>query len=385
MKRLTERYRKWLIYRSSTVTTKKTPRYRELVTAWSLNKSERMYSRRKPTKPPTVLCFEKNADETIKHLAAWIEKVSVKPIESRHKEWVTRPKHKTPWINGYVDYSEIKEISTAASVIIAAEYDRAKTHRNEIPPAINLDRWSAGAFQKLFQMGFFETVGISEDVSDRFNQSGDLKTMRILSGSDATQLEAASQSILLLSEFIDSHSAIPREIFIALNTALSEAMSNVTRWAYPKGHTYVYRPVARWWVAATADRRNRTLTVVVYDQGASIPVTFSTKPYGKAFIDGLKRLLPGGERFAYEDDGAYIRHATSAGSTGSGQEWRGKGLPQMKELIDLCGSGSLRIVSRGGECIYEHGVGMSEVSRKHALHGTLIEWKLILPEVARKD
>jgi hypothetical protein len=383
MKRLTDRYRRWLIRRSSKVSVKRRTRYRELVTAWSLDKSERIYSRKEPTKPPKVLCFEKNGDETIKHLTNWIERVALKPIEKRSKEWVKRPKRKTPWIYGYVDYSEIEEISTAASVIIAAEYDRAKTHLNEVPPAINLDRWSTGAFQKLFQMGFFEIVGISQDVSDRFNQAGDVKTMRILTGSDATVLEAASRSILQLSEFIDSNSAMPKDVFIALNTALSEGMSNVTRWAYPENHIHVYRPVARWWVAATADRRNRTLTVVMYDQGASIPVTFSTKPYAKALQDELKRLVRGTERFAYEDDGAYILHATSAGSTGSGQGWRGKGLPQMKDLIDMCQAGSLRIVSRGGECVYGHNSGMSELSRKHALHGTLIEWKLVLPEVTQ--
>ncbi|MGL4237065.1 ATP-binding protein [Tabrizicola sp.] len=383
MKKLTHRYRKWLRHRSRQQSTKnqrnRRLRYVEYVTVWLNDRSERVVSRRPAVLPPDTLCFEKNPEQTIKFLSDWREKNAIPNFALRKKNWVVRPKRGMPWINGYVDYGKIREISTSASVVIAAEYDRARRIMGEVPPAINLHEWSADAFQKLFEMGFFEIVGITHDVSDRFNQSGDVRTMRIASGRDATELEQVCTMILQLSRFIEELDPLPRDVFIALNTAISEAISNVTRWAYPSDVSFPFAHVSAWWITATADRRNRTLTVVVYDQGATIPVTFPRKPAGQKLRDTLLGMFRGPQH-EYADDGVYISAAMKPGASSTDHSWHGKGLPQMVDLIKLCKGGSVSILSRGGECTVTHDGAETHQYRPSSIGGTLITWKLVLPK-----
>ncbi len=249
----------------------------------------------------------------------------------------------------------------------------------EVPPAINLDQWSPDAFQKLFGMGFFEIVGISEDVSDRFNQSGDVRTMRIASGTDASQLEQVCTMILELSEFIDASHPLPRDVYVALNTALSEAISNVTKWAYPDDVHAEFEHISSWWITATADRKNRDLTVVVFDQGATIPVTFPRKPAGRIVRDALLSVFRG-EQHVFADDGVFIAAAMKPGATSTDHSWHGKGLPQMVDLVKMCKGGYVSILSRGGECTVAHDGEERHQYRTSSIGGTLITWKLVLPK-----
>ncbi len=382
MKKLSHRYKKWLLFRSgfrkNGPSRRANLKYCESVIAWSSDQNEKLISRRPPTFPPTILCFEKNPEATIDFFAEWRRKNAIYWRGGR-KHWVKRSKHKRPSIEGYIDYSKIEEISTAASVVMAAEYDRARRLMGEVPPAINLHKWSADAFQKLFAMGFFEIVGISADASDRFSQKGDVRTMRIATGRDASELEAVCGMILELSKFIDDSGPLPRDTYVALNTALSEAISNVTRWAYPDDIALPYKHISSWWITATANRDDRTLTVVVFDQGATVPVTFPRKPAGIMIRDKILRMFSG-PRHHFADDGTYIAAAMKPGATSTDHSWHGKGLPQMVDLIKLCRGGSVSILSRGGECLVNHDGFQSNQSRQSSVGGTLITWKLVLPK-----
>ena len=157
-------------------------------------------------------------------------------------------------------------------------------------------------------------------------------------------------------------------------------MINVARHAYPEDHRFKFRHVGRWWVTASADRVSRELTIVVYDQGATIPITFPKKAMSQTVMDFLSSTLTQSVEFENHNDGAYIEGAMKPGRSKSNQKHRGLGLPEMKDLVDICGSGSLSIFSRGGECHYEYGRTLVRRSRQQSIGGTLIEWTLRLPE-----
>jgi anti-sigma regulatory factor (Ser/Thr protein kinase) len=298
---------------------------------------------------------------------------------------VTKPKDGRGFsrIKGYVDYSVIEYISTAAALVIAAEYDRAGRLMDAVPPTINLDEWSESVFSKLYELGFFEIVRLSENVADLYRDIGNVRTMRIVSGVNAADLQRTSENLIGLSKFIDEDGPLGDDIVFALNSALSEAMVNVSRHAYPEDQEFAYRHVGSWWVTATADRGNRRLTVVMYDQGASIPVTLPKKGWRQTVQDFVMRNMTSHKEFAYQDDGTYIEGAMRRGQTQTGEPGRGEGLPQMMELIDICGSGSLTIWSRGGECRYKPGTGMTRRSYPCSIGGTLIEWVIELPRDER--
>jgi anti-sigma regulatory factor (Ser/Thr protein kinase) len=265
-------------------------------------------------------------------------------------------------------------------------YQRAKNRTGRVPSTVNLHQWSDPAFVTLFELGFFETVGhIVEDAQAfRDSETGDVRTMTLITGQNSTGLQSVSEAILDLSTFIGGSEPMRPDIQKALNSALGEAMSNVAHHAYPDrdgesgGET-----LNIWWVSASADRTARVLRVVVYDQGATIPVTLPKRTWFAAL--DLTRTFSATSRdgvVPHPHDADYIEYAMGVGKTQTGQAGRGEGLPQMRELLNICGAGSLMILSRGGVCCYWPDKPMASQALSIPIEGTLIEWEIHLPKAA---
>ena len=396
MKLLTKSYKKWLINRAR-IEAKKPARTRNrqkrshLVRAWYGGDVEEVISENAPKIPPLEICLSTNPDETLEFISEWRNKFkSLLPsLEGISFSWFKNPKparsKRSPRgkrrIEGYTDFGQIVRFSTAPALVFTAEYDRLRTLMNDVPPTINLDEWKDSVYQRLYEIGFFEILGLTEKkVSERYSTSGHVRTMKIISGTNSAELAQASQSILELCDFLGEDRQIQEEVEIALNNALSEAMINVSRHAYPSDHIFKFRHIGKWWVTASVDRVSRELTVVIYDQGASIPVTFAQKSWTQKARDFLTAFVVMKPSFEFENDGTYIEGAMQPRSSQTGKAFRGLGLPEMKDLVDICGRGSLRIFSRGGECYYEAGRPLQRQARNHSIGGTLIEWTLHLRE-----
>lgn len=387
MKKLTKSYKKWLLQRAR-VEAKKPARIRmrqrrsHVVRAWYGEDIEEVVSENRPKIPPLELCLSTNTDETLEFISEWRNRFK-SLLPSASKQTYNWFKHaRSPGgkrrIVGYTDFGQIFRFSTAPALVVTAEYDRLRTLMNDVPPTINLDEWKDPVFQRLYEMGFFEILGLTESVSGRYVTSGDVRTMKIISGTNSAELAEASQSILGLCDFLGEAPQIQEDVELALNNALSEAMINVSKHAYPGDHDFKFRHVSKWWVTASVDRSSRELTVVIYDQGATIPLTFSQKNWSQTVRDFLTSVLTSKPSFEFENDGTYIEGAMRPRSSQTGKAFRGLGLPEMKDLVDICGRGSLRIFSRGGECYYEAGRPLQRRSRNHSIGGTLIEWTLHL-------
>jgi hypothetical protein len=381
MNKLTVRYKRWLVRRSRNGA-KRRSLNRHIVTAWFGDRVEEVLCVREPRRPPAVICLEKNLIETLSFLDDWRNRHAIRSsvADPKRYQWSIKPKRKGKLrrINGYVDYSNIEFISTAAALVIAAEYDRAGRLMESVPPTINLKHWSDSVFAKLYELGFFEIVRLSENVDRLYQDAGEVRTMRIVSGTNAADLQRTSEDLIQLSKFIDEGGPLSEDTIFALNSALSEAMVNVARHAYPRDYEFSYKHVDSWWVTASAHRGNKRLTVVMYDQGASIPVTFPKKDWTRAVQDFVVRNLTLHKEFEYQDDSTFIKGAMRRGQTQTGEPGRGEGLPQMMELIDVCGAGSLTIWSRGGVCRYVMGREIESYSYPCSVGGTLIEWVIDL-------
>ncbi|MAS41711.1 MAG: hypothetical protein CML46_17745 [Rhodobacteraceae bacterium] len=99
----------------------------------------------------------------------------------------------------------------------------------------------------------------------------------------------------------------------------------------------------------------------------------------RTLVDMLRRPLSSQPEFEFQDDAIYIEGAMARGETQTGEPGRGEGLPQMMELVDICGSGSLTIYSRGGMARYRCGQDIEIRSFPHSVGGTLIEWEMEFP------
>lgn len=361
----------------------------EIVSMWSGDGIKKAICTERPRPAPSIICFSENPTETLQFMSYIQDKLAL-PKDVVHRtsnSWLkrARKRRKLPQIRGYLDFSRIDHISTSASVVLAANYDRASRLAGRVPPTVNLETWSDPAFTTLYELGFFSIVGHVRQTDERYRDSisGEFRTMAMISGTNSNELRSACESIMQLSYFIgDSHPLRP-DVMKALNSALGEALSNVTQHAYPGTYETTHAKVDRWWVSASADRSARTLRVVVYDQGASIPWTLPNRSWASKLDPRKLPLLvprPGQEKNPFDAD--YIKFAIGEGTSQTYEEHRGQGLPQMRDLVRICGAGSLTILSRAGMCCYTPDEGLMSSALPLPIEGTLIEWEMCLPRDA---
>ncbi|KAB2682941.1 ATP-binding protein [Brucella pseudintermedia] len=344
---------------------------------WQGGAFETAISMEAPYLPPKVLCLKQNNVATTEFLSA-IRQLCTRVITNNEK-FVIRDGSKHPRIQGYTDYSKFEYISTAAAVVLTAEYERVAKLNNETPPTAELHKWSEEVFRKLYQLGFFEVVGHVPKRKDVIIDFGATRTMQIISTENNDDLDRIDRSLQELGEFLNPDKNIPEEILVEILTAISEAISNVKHHAYPADYPLAYPHLNRLWVAATANRDKNTLTIVVYDQGATIPVTYPRMSRRDRVRTFLQRAIRPETDFEYQNDGTYIRAAMRYGGSRTEKEYRGRGLPQMIEVLTRIGLGQMSVYSRGGWCSQSSNGRLTSGANGFSIGGTLIEWTLELP------
>ena len=329
---------------------------------------------RKPNHPPAYLDFRENFDETMRFFTGLRRRLRVAKLHTgfENRVWVGRTPSGRGWIRTYSDFSKIEEISTSAALVLTAEYARVIEFSGNIPPILNIDKWKSAFFRTLFEIGFFGMIGHQPDAMQLVKR-GSRHTLRIVSGKDNAEIKAISNSI---ENLVNSRLAriVGEERSLALSNAISEAINNVARHAYPEDHEFDVHHVGKWWITATVDTNTCDLVVSIYDQGATIPVTYPKQSLPGQATNFLRSVFDSNAWFDNFKDSAYIQAAVEYGATQTGEANRGLGLPEMKEAVDIFGGGSLTIISRGGLYRYEHGTDIYTQSCSDSIGGTLAEW-----------
>lgn len=392
MKLLKEHRRRWLMLRAANEIRRKSgassawpnrfrvPRTRQLsrVQIWQGGDPEWAICMKPPSTPPKALCFDSNLEDSVRFID-WIRSAGLYRYQTGIS-FVMRPSGKQPQIVGYADFAKLDYISTAAAVVLAAEYERLAKVANEVPPTVNLDRWNDNVFRKLFQLGFFEIVGFAPKRDDVVIQSGSTRTMQIVSMKNADDLARVDEALQDLGKFLNPSESLPDEIIIEILTALSEAISNVTSHAYPIDIPTEFPHLSSLWVSATADKSNNSITIVVYDQGATIPVTYPRISRVERVGNFMRRAVKLEPAFDFENDGTYVRAAMRYGGSRTDQRHRGKGLPQMMEVITRAGAGTMTVLSRGGWARRGIDGRLRSGAVSSSIGGTLIEWSVELSQ-----
>jgi len=350
------------------------------VRIWQGGAPETALCTSRPFSTPSVLCFNQNAEQTT-HFLSRIRDRMLSGIKTGGTEFVSRKKAKgVPRIKGYADFSVLQDITLSAAVVLTADYDRISKRVGQVPPTVDLHKWQDSVVTRLFELGFFNLLGHKPSAA-KLIEDGPTLTMRIVCGKNADELSTVDQSLKQLGAFLaaDREAQLDPTIVKVLTT-ISEAVTNVTQHAYIHWHGYQHEHINSFWVAATADKSNRTLTVAVYDQGATIPLTYPRLSLKDKALRFLRSAVKGTPEHAHQHDGTYIRAAMRYGGSRTDQAFRGKGLPQMFKLMQSVGSGRMTVRSRGGWCTRTSDDRMTQGFIDDSIGGTLVEWIIELSD-----
>lgn len=329
---------------------------------------------------PSVLSFRSNYEVTAKfvnELANGINRSLDRPAPNPNRHQRRAQLRNPSPMGSYWDFSTVNEISILPALMIAAQYDRARILRPTWrPKAINVHRWEPQVRRFLEEVGFLELCGVRDKTEEMLHYS-DVSLLRFRRG-ETVDGQAVGEYFAQLG--IDLGTENPM-----LYDAITEAITNVINHAYGKEQLNPAQTVKAWWLCAMlkTGQAHKELSIVVYDQGASIPRTL---PYSTKYESIKKSLLDlFGIDFDSDDptnDAKAISCAMRPGASATGESHRGRGLAQIVEVLDLSLGGHLSIYSRQGSVEAKKSPGgsveISPVNRAMAIIGTAIVWHLVL-------
>ena len=329
---------------------------------------------------PTVFCLDENLEKTLEVLVKVRRHVLSNATAEYQRQHEGRTEAKMPRRTmSYVDLSPVKQMGPSAALILAAIYDRAKHLTGAKLHTVDEHKWRPQTRSLLKSLGFHELLEIQKTSLELVKRT-DIHIQKFTSGSlaegeIADQLQSALANLLPqdLSE---------RLLFAEPYGGILEAIENSYRWAYPDDADWDFPPYKRWWLTGAVNLRTNQVTVVVYDQGVSIPVSLPHWQEWGVFERRARRLAA---RFGLTEpidhpsnDGLALQLAMKIAKTRTGLPQHGKGLHTMVEVAERARHCRLRIISRNGTYLWETGKPPQSFANRNPLHGTLIEWLLDL-------
>ncbi|MEX3937406.1 hypothetical protein AB4Y32_37710 [Paraburkholderia phymatum] len=278
-----------------------------------------------------------------------------------------------------LDFTHTKKISSGAVLLLVAEIDRCRRLAGPkmLTGTYPKDKKLHGQMR---DSGFFEALHVNSRL-DGEERTYPMEYIKVVSGSEADGHLARELRLKLLGP-LDVQ--VAQEAKTSFFRSLSEAMTNVSQHAYPdeslRGKIHVIPK--GWWMLGHINKLRSELKVMIVDQGIGIPRSLPKKHPMELINEVLSKSLSllG---IVKPTDGQMIKAAMEVGRSRMGQDNRGKGLNDLKKLIQACGSGRLRILSNHGEYTYTEGGSERLHAYDDSINGTFIEWtvplKAILP------
>ncbi len=270
----------------------------------------------------------------------------------------------------FLDFSKTSYISAAAMLSFLAEVDVITKKSPFGVRAVSFNHPRNEKMESVLkQVGFYDLLKKDKRQTEEYD---DVTFWKYTSG-------VCSEPILAQDMITDIKNELERSASRKLYRGFVEAMSNSVEHAYEGDDSHCEEDsTAKWWTFAGI--RNSELVVVICDKGVGIPQTLP-KTQGATRIEELLRLL-GIKRFEAKDS-TYIQAASSLSNTSTGKSYRGKGLTDMKKVIDSIGHGFMSIFSNYGRYVYKGAQGaINEVTidYKQSVSGTIVEWVIPLKE-----
>ena len=312
-----------------------------------------------PLIPPQDFSLERNSAKVIQFLEKFRRRRYTQRIEALPESVTGHPR----WIDVYADFTRIQRISTAAALVLAAEFYTA-WHHLRVGGAgpvglIDFEEWHGETKMVLHQLGFLNLFDVKLPVPVESNRH----VLQFMTGTGVNSKDAEKlrDGVADLTGKLN----VPKSVQLGIYEGLCEAMTNTTEHAYQ--HRELLKPPfleGQWWMTGSVTSDGLAMDVVFLDQGISIPAHLP-----RTWEEKL--ILVGG-------DAMMIKAAVEAGRSATDAMNRGRGLAQIQDLVDRAGTGRLRILSRRGEYIYDNNQKNSVRTRALVgdIGGTLIHWRL---------
>lgn len=260
-----------------------------------------------------------------------------------------------------LNFRDTIKMTAPATVLLTAELDRIKRRLNDQFQA--MIQWSSDAIvnQVLLQVGIADICGANNERprESKFDES--VKHWRY-----ATGVRMGDAPGRALERF---EGRITEELQSGLWKGLSEALVNSVEHAYLEPRELSDRECdeTRWWMFS--QERDDELTVVVCDLGIGIPRSLPLR-WG---MDQLQDILA---RFGiHKPELAAVRGALILGQTRTGEENRGRGLPQIWQELKELGASGILILSNKAMLLWD-GRKQIELPQEFSdsIGGTIIAW-----------
>ena len=308
---------------------------------------------RKQITVPSVIDFQKNYEETVKFIG------SIKDCVFQEDRFA------------FLDFSECKEISAEACVVLAAEIDRCRRRMlNSVSGSYpeNFDVYSL-----LNGLGFFKMLKI-QAIAPTFHDPAKFDVVKLRSGKEFKEDHPENLMRGIKELFFTEN----KEKFVTpygkkIYRALTEAAYNTAEHAYPLDFVNKERKtcVPVWWRAGFKNKKDNMVFIVLYDQGAGIPNTLNTN--WRKQLEKLSSVWGG-----KPPDHEKIKLAMDLGKSGTETEGRGRGSNDMQSIIRENLGGFLSIFSYNGKYVYSSRDKCETELLSHRLGGTLVTWKISL-------
>ena len=276
-----------------------------------------------------------------------------------------------------LDFTATRKILPEGMLLIVAELDRAmRMGRTDqqvgcaLPPPKSEE--ARIVREVLIQIGLLHRIGHAPaptSASDRDHH----ETVRHWRYATGTRVDEEPGDVLEAHE-----GRIASSLMTSVQVGLSEALLNSLHHAYrvARADGCARFKERRWWMFT--NERNGTLSVIVCDLGIgiprSLPLTWDRK---------LLKLL-GNYMGGRSPDVAAIRMALILGESSTGDEHRGKGLPQVWNATRTSSAGGVGILS-GKAYVGSDSDGEYESTFSTSMLGTMVAWTVPVEASVGKD
>jgi hypothetical protein len=274
-----------------------------------------------------------------------------------------------------VDFDNLKKISTSAALVLTAELSKwDDAIRNKLRPII--DNWDSNIFQQFYEIGFFDLFNNNQslsslEINSKSNSKSELRVVKYIKGrcGDKAKTRILKNEIrTIVGESIGK--------WTILDSGLSEAITNVSHHAYPKGSSFS-EDDKNWYLTGAYSEVTHELKVVFYDQGIGIPKSLPSSELWERVLNWFSKYSIA-DRKRHE---VLLRAAVEIDRTSTDESDRGKGLPDLLEFVKQRGDGYLSILSSKGMFKYAMSNGKVSVKTENfsqPIYGTLIIWSITL-------
>ena len=249
-----------------------------------------------------------------------------------------------------INFDGLKSISSSAALVLTAEISRWDDHSlSNLRPLT--DNWDQDILERFIELGYFDLFQNNPYVDKKCVNNSKIRVVRYIKGN------CGEPKHKILGSQIEAIVGKEIEKWRFIRIGLDEAVVNVVHHAYPDIGD-VRQNHKNWYLTGAYDTINKDLKISFYDQGIGIPKSLPASGIWENIL-GFTSTLPIIDR---KKDEVLLKAAVQIDRSSTGDDDRGKGLPDMLEFIKMRGNGYISILS--GHGLYKFSIRNGKVKEK---------------------